>query len=595
MRIPGKHLEKFIAEIAAECMSSQAERIQRGATFKNYYLYGASNQRDTATYNKTYAYLDDLESLLYSPVSLKFSITDPELPNVKEKAKGDAASADLRKLARRSDTDTMVSDGVKWGLIKGKAFIKQLWKGEGFAPVLIQPESMGVLQENRSTLDVDMDAFNHRMFISQFEFRRMIAGHPDEAKLIRKAAQYSRKGGDAQSLEMNAGMQIVVGASQPYRGPNDVQSGARNTVDWLGSIGPQMSADMRASLLQMDEVWIWDDERENWATFWLVGDDMLVRGKYQTTNNLSWNTESMADSPYLKGKHPFIEICPNPLDGYFWGWPEIANVALLQEAINARMTGINRLLRMQEDPPKFFKGGAGVNQQVVAKLNKPGGWWTDSMPTADVKNVAPEIPAGTWESLHEYIEMMNDIAGKPPVTRGRGEAGVRSQGHAEVLVQQSSPRFKDRALIVERAVEALGALMLDLAKAHEADKLVAWVPQAAAGHEAAKVSDLITPPAPGLVPIYFRYADLDESVTLTVDSHSSSPVFAAEAKQLLFDLLKIGAVSPEDVLQRSDISGVEQLVAELIRREAAKQAQLAELERNDPQAAFKLLAGGKKK
>jgi hypothetical protein len=478
-------------------------------------------------------------------------------------------------------------------MVKGKTFIKQNWKGSGFKPELIQPESMGVLQESRGSLDTDMDAFNHRMYISQYEFDRMIAGHPDEAKLKRKARSYVSKIAD--SPVMNAGMQIVVGSFQPYRGANDPPAQGRNTVDWMSSIGPTMSADMKASMLQMDELWVWDDERENWATFWLVGDDMLIRGKYQTTNFMSWNTDSQADSPYLKAKHPFIEVCPSPLDGYFWAWPEIANVLLLQEAINARVNGIARLLRQQEDPPKFFKGGSGVNQNVVAKLNKPGGWWADTVPTADVKNVAPEVPAGLYETLHEYERMMDEVGGKPPITKGRGEAGVRSQGHAETLVQQSSPRFKDPALLIERSVESLGGLMLDQAKAHEATKLVAWVPEAAAGGEKASANPLITPPAPGLVPIYFHFADLDDGVTLMVDSHSSSPAFAAEAKALLYDLLKIGAISAEDVLERSDIGGVENLVAGLERREAAKAAQLQELEKNDPQGALKLLQGGARK
>ena len=78
MHIPRRHLEKFVREVANDCLVSQTDRINRGAYFKNYALFGSEMPDSPAIYNKTYAYLDDLESLLYSPVSLRFHIGDPD-------------------------------------------------------------------------------------------------------------------------------------------------------------------------------------------------------------------------------------------------------------------------------------------------------------------------------------------------------------------------------------------------------------------------------------------------------------------------------------------------------------------------------------
>ncbi len=68
------------------------------------------------------------------------------------------------------------------------------------------------------------------------------------------------------------------------------------------------------------------------------------------------------------------------------------------------------------------------------------------------------------------------------------------------------------------------------------------------------------------MPVWFSLADLDDDVTLTIDSHSSSPAFSAEARSLTFDLFKIGAMGAEEVLERSDVSDPEELTAGVQRR-----------------------------
>ena len=489
----------------------------------------------------------------------------------------------------------MIGSANEWALVKGKTFIKQMWKGEGFAPELIQPESMGVLRENHHSLDPDMEAFCHRMYITRWQFARMIQGHPDEKKLLRKAEGYSSTDPTNAAMQ-GAQMTVTTGALQPFRtqGQPASATGKANTVDWISNTTPQMSAEGFRSLLPLDELWVWDDERENWATFHMVGDDMFISPTTFIRNTFSCNTASGMDSEYLKGKHPFKEVCPNPLDDYFWGRSEIVNIALLQLTLNKRINGINALLRLQEDPPKKFMGSSGVNQQALARFKKPGGYFTDTNPNAKVENDAPQIPESIYVSLHETERMFDEMGGLPPIARGHGEAGVRSAGHAETLVRMFSPRFKDRALLVERDVEGLLALMLDIAKAHVAEKIVAWCPKDAAGMEAGEVNPLIVPPAPGLVPVEFSFADLNADLSLMVDSHSSSPAFSQEGKALTFDLLKIGALTPEDVVTRVDVDNPEDLIAGLQRREAAKAMEIEALKQSDPEAAKKLIAGGGK-
>jgi hypothetical protein len=104
------------------------------------------------------------------------------------------------------------------------------------------------------------------------------------------------------------------------------------------------------------------------------------------------------------------------------------------------------------------------------------------------------------------------------------------------------------------------------------------VPQGQDGGQAMKESVMMPPPAKGLVAVPFAFADLSEDMTLTIDSHSSSPAFSAEAKALTFDLFKIGAMSAEDVIERSDVSDPEDLMAGVVRRGIAKQEAAKEAE-----------------
>ena len=350
----------------------------------------------------------------------------------------------------------------------------------------------------------------------------------------------------------------------------------RGVVDWMSQPRAALDPRVLAEMIELQEVWVWDDKRNDWATFQLLGDDILLLGRYQIVNALAYDPQTRVSSPELQGSHPFTPFCANPVVDYFWGLSEVAKLILLQEAINARITGINKMLRKQEDPSTKFVGSTGVNQMALSRFNKPGGYYTDSNPNAKIERDQIAIPQDLWGSLHEYERMFDEMMGLPPIAKGQGEQGVRSGAHADTLVRMFSPRFKDRALLIERDVEKFGALTLDLARAHEDKKLWAWVPKAAAGVEYTMSDDelaFLKPPAPGFVPVLFTFADLPSDVSLTVDSHSSSPAFSQDAKALAFDLLKVGAMSTADLVEHVDAPDPDELYAGIARREAAKAEQ----------------------
>ena len=525
-------------------------------------------------FNKTHAALDDLESLLFSPVSLRFAITDPDLPNIVNESKGRVAASRIRKYCRQTDADNLISQAVGISLRKGLGLIKTNVVNKEFSNQLVQPENFGVLHENHCKLDADMEAFAHRMLITPAQFRNLIKGRPDEADLKERAKSHMQglTGGmrDASGSAMN----IVTGGLYPFQaGGAGLPNQSRGIVDWMSQPKANIDPTVESSMLEMDELWVWDDKRGDWATFQIIGDNILLGGKYQITSAFSYNTQARQTDPTLKGNHPFSIFCANPVPEYFWGVSEITRLILLQEAINSRITGINKMLRKQEEPATKFVGSTGVNQQALSRFNKPGGYWTDSNPNAKIERDNVQIPEALWHSLHEYERMFDEMMGLPPIAKGQGEQGVRSGAHADTLIRMFSPRFKDRALLVERDVEKFGALMLDLARAHIDQKMIAWVPKESAGFENSSPEGeeaLLIPPAKGLVAVTFAFADLPDDVSLTVDSHSSSPAFSQDAKELAFNLQRIGAMSPAQLVDHVDVSDPDDLRANIMRREVAR-------------------------
>lgn len=588
MRVPGKDVGKFAQRIYDQCMVSRNQRAERGQTYKNIYLTGDESGTDPAVYNNTFAFLDNLSSYLYSPVELRFMIDQYGMATNLERAKMKCASSELHKYIRRGNIDTQIESAVTWALVKGKTFIKLRWTADGFEGDVIQPELMGVLQENFDSLE-KQEAFCHTTFLTPDRLWQILATNSNREELFQKAQKYCMSAKENQMKESdNTLRQIIVGGMQPYTAAGTGSSTARGQVNWLEAPTPQFAPEIMADLIPLHELWVWDDERGvhgEWTTIQFIGEDVVIAGDLTHRNlfaeqydpaNKKKKTDPSKENP-LSGRHPFIEICPNPLDGYFWGRSEIANVALLQKSINERIDGINKMLRRQEDPPKYFTGTTGPKQSAYSIMKKAGGYLTDSNPNAKASDLYPQLPDGIWESLHELEQMFDKMAGFTATMSGKGEKGVRSHAQSEALIRTASPRFKDRALLVERQIEELGGLALDLLKAHIPEPLTAWVSKKDAGIEGAVPNFLkaFFTPIDGTVPVDFLFYDLDDNCKVVVDSHSSSPAFSHETQQLLFELLQVQAIDQEQLIQHLHPPGMDSML-ETLSRAKVERAQMAE-------------------
>ena len=64
--------------------------------------------------------------------------------------------------------------------------------------------------------------------------------------------------------------------------------------------------------------------------------------------------------------------------------------------------------------------------------------------------------------------------------------------------------------------------------------------------------------------------ELPDEMYPTVDCHSSSPIFAAEEQTMLFELKKLGALSPQRLIEGLHPSNEQSLIDDLDRAEVAK-------------------------
>lgn len=575
MRIPGNaSRSRWAGDIIQACTASRPQRIQRGAAYRNLFLTGDENGVPQ-TFLRTQDFIRDVLAFLYSPSDLRFTMDYFGQVSPAERAKGRAAAAFVHQHISNAEIDDAMGDCVLWALVKGKTIQQTLWSRQGLETYLIQPEMFGVYNESVTSLE-KQEAFTHTTFPTLSRFRQIISGLPDnkQASLMRRAEQSPQQsnGRDTQNSMLR---QIVVGGLAPYATAGSGAPQAHGMVQHLFAPSPLMDRATAETVVQMDELWFWNDDQDDWATITMIG-DTIVFGEHALFN--AFSSQDSRDNPHnpLHKKHGFVEFCPLPLDGYFWGMSYIQLVSLIQKSLNNRIDGINWMLRKQEDPPRMFSGSTSVNQNAYAKLNKPGGFFTDGSPNAKVADLVQPIPADIWKSFHELNSMFDTIGGMPPIMRGEGEGSVRSQGQSEALLRTGGARHKDASLKVERSVEKVGSNCFALLQAKTTDTLIAWVMPGTKSIEVDAAPDPdLEPPAPGMLPISFGLQHISDRAKIAVDSHSASPAFREEARQLAFALHKVGAASPQRVVEMVHPSSEDALIEDIERQQIERAALIA--------------------
>lgn len=537
----------FFDEIAQACLASRNDRIAKYETLRSYYLFGCNSSDEPAYFNKILPQIDLLVSFLFSGETTKYGIVidaeDEEkkvnLPRVKPLTRR------LNTRWHKSHADVQASLAIQWSLVYGSMFVKMIQRGRQSIPYLVDPHSFGVYAEDMQFLD-DQEAFVHTYTVDAKALQRMLEGHPRRDEILASVSKTMKR----DTVDMPAGVQRIVMSSFPMTsypsGPGQVTS-PYNLFD-------AYRAKTVNERIEMRELWVWDDDADDYRIATMASGNVCIYDRPNTEKKTQKNPKDQI--LYLPGEHPFIQFCPNPDPGYFWGESEVDRVTQLQDLRELRMEQIIELLNRQVKPPTTQRGNwQGISDETAYAAQVFGGGLASADPTADIKVWAPTIPQDTYMEVREIDSMFNEIMGLSNVTQGKGESGVRSKGHAAELARLGSARIKKRAGLIEDSLDELGAHYLRLMQQHDPEVLIDENGQK------------------------FTAEQFTRQCTVKVDGHSSSPIFVEDSKALAFELFDRRAITRAELIERTDPVNKQGALEDLKKIEAAeakaRQAEMA--------------------
>jgi len=524
MKIPTEAAarEEFYLDIAQKCMVSREERRADYATQRAYYLFGAGPEEPPAYFNKIHPHLDQLTSFLYSAETTRFSINIGASVNTMEHRKIPALTEALNDEWLNSNADQVFMSALNWSLVYNTSFIK-LVMNNGITPYMIEPSAMGVLREDTPYTD-RQEAIIQTYYVTKSELYARLYSHPKREEIVKRVTPVYK---ESESDIPDAVNRIVMSQTNPtiYGNVN---------MDLYGM--NRYKARVAEETIEMRELWLWNDDTADYQVVTMAEPNVVIYDR-------------PGSSLFLKGECPFIQVCPNPQYDYFWGLSEVQQLMMLQQLRNMRMTEILDLLSKQVNPPIALSGFTGILDEKNFALNRAGGLLATDMPNARVDKLSPDIPGDLFEVIHEIDNMFAEVSGITSVLSGRGESGVRSQGHASQLARLGSSRAKKRALIVEDSLEKVATLYLKLMQAYDPTHFT---------------------DTEGLS---FIAEQFTKDYVVKVDAHSNSPIFTEDQKQLAFNLFKAGAIDKEDLLDLTDVPMKQLLKDKLKKREKMGQTQ----------------------
>jgi hypothetical protein len=576
VRLPSSNLGPWAREIVSQCRVSSSTRRNQGTYWRNLYWTGTNAADYPSKHNRCFQLVDTLSSYLFSPSEVKFSITF-EADGADEWAEpAYVASRHLNREFSRRRINTAFQLGVDMALVEGCSFLKIVWGRTGYEPHLIRPHFMGVLREDIEDLD-RQDAFCHSFWLTPAQFARMIWDKPNREELLAKVKDRFDSGAE-QELAPTFLYEVTIGGLQPLNQPGS--PGPIGRVSMMTQPpNPQFAPEVGHRLIRVDELWVMDDEQNDWTTIRLAEPDIVLDGEDRHIN--------LSDAPH---EHPFIKICPNETPGYMWGRSELANVEELQMLLNARIENIDYIFRMRARPPRAFTGFQGITEEKMRAFLSPNGFLTEPQGQTKIDSLAPEMPQEALAYLNLLDRYFDDAAGLTPILSGRGEQGVRAGVHAGTLVKTGSPRLRDRALLVEGQCANAGDLCLKISQAKDPRLFSARAPQTEiTGQDAWSqiMRSVGARRAAAGGKTEFLLANLPNDAEVVVDSHSSSPAFSDASQNLAFALAKAGAIDGDSLIQLSHPPHEDEL-RDRFRRKQEQEAKLI-------QAHPELLQKGRRK
>lgn len=521
--------------------------------------------------NMLTTHLNRTSSHLFSPVELKFSV-DFERTYPKNYLQRAAVVAKiLTRSWERSNIDHVFALGVFQALKYGACLLKQWVQTEGpnqtphYYKKLVMPWQFGVYNEAENEID-RQPAMVETTTMTLPEVWRRVYHLPNAKKLFDRIRSHAMRGqamSDPQSyfhqvLSTSQLQTGVSGATRPLPG-GIVQL---NNDPNYAIMGPQVGAEV----VNVHELWIQDDD--DYTTIIMVEPDIIIApfGKKMNLTGVDL-------------LQPYTLIQPNEVANWFWGRSELVDLIEPQGLLSSWCDDAKRLFGLQVDRILGFIGDNGIDDEKYGQFRGAG--FMNLQPGSDIKDLTPKIFPEMLPMIKFVIEQINWLSGFPNIMQGQGEPGVRAGSHADTLMKTASPYLRDRALLVERQVATAADKTLALKEAKDGSNY--WV-------DGSTIETMDK--------TQFKLTDLPDDWRVSVDSHSSSPIFSDENTQLIMAGAKMGAVTTEYVVDNLPFPNKEEAKAQKKEQDEQKQAQMQKLIAENPDLgeflAKKQIGGGKR-
>ncbi len=423
-------------------------------------------------------------------------------------------------------------------------------------------------------LDRRVEAMVETIPLSLPEVWGRICHMPNAEYLYRQISANSKKGGGDDSFSsFNHSLLSTSPLSTGDTGMTRMQPGGIVQLAADTGGGPPGTV-LAAEMVKMYEIWVKD--ADDYTTIQIIEPDILIAPRFKKTN-LLFPSGGEADVPGLgkiKGVksmlHPYTLIQPNQAWGNIWGRSELEDLAAPQELLSIWTDDLKRLFGLQIDKILGFQGGDDIPEERYGQMRAAG--FINAGMGSTITDLTPKMPPEGLQMLDFMIKIINMIGGFDNILSGQGEPGVRAGVHADTMMKTASPRLRDRSLLVERQCAAAGDLRLALMEAKDGSHF--WTD----GSSEAAIEKT-----------RFILADLPEDRRVTVDSHSTSPIFADDHQNLIAYGVKSGFVDGHSAIDELPFPHKKKLQQRLRAKEEAAQKQLQELKQSDPEAFAKLL------
>lgn len=244
--------------------------------------------------------------------------------------------------------------------------------------------------------------------------------------------------------------------------------------------------------------------------------------------------------PYKHGEYPFSKL-EHIESGKFYGSSIIEDLVPVQKEYNRTRSQIienkNRMAKIQLVAPR---GSIEVNKvtsepgQVI--LYTPGYSPPQPLPLQS-------LPAYVLQEVQQLQQDLDDISGQHEISRGQNPAQVTAATALSYLQEQDDTKLAGTIESLESAVEKIGRHTLSYVSQY-------W-------NEARIIRNVGTDMA--FDAHVFKGEDLRNNSDLRVESMSALPTSKAAKQAFIMDLIKLGAIQPQDGLQVLEIGGIEKV------------------------------------